>query len=61
MQHRTAPSIAVIIPVYRAHYLATCLASVFAQTLSRPRSSSLTTDRRTVWKSITRWRHTGIG
>jgi len=33
MQHRTAPSIAVIIPVYRAHYLATCLASVFAQTL----------------------------
>ena len=34
MQHRTAPSIAVIIPVYRAHYLATCLASVFAQTRS---------------------------
>jgi glycosyltransferase involved in cell wall biosynthesis len=34
MQHRTAPSIAVIVPVYRAHYLATCLASVFAQTLS---------------------------
>jgi glycosyltransferase involved in cell wall biosynthesis len=34
MQHRTAPRIAVIIPVYRAHYLATCLASVFAQTLS---------------------------
>ena len=33
MQHVTTPSIAVIIPVYRAHYLAECLASVFAQTL----------------------------
>jgi glycosyltransferase involved in cell wall biosynthesis len=33
MQHVTAPSIAVIIPVYRAHYLAECLASAFAQTL----------------------------
>jgi glycosyltransferase involved in cell wall biosynthesis len=33
MQHRTR-TIAVIIPVYRAHYLSECLASVFAQTLS---------------------------
>jgi glycosyltransferase involved in cell wall biosynthesis len=33
MQHVTAPSIAVIIPVYRAHYLAECLASVFTQTV----------------------------
>jgi glycosyltransferase involved in cell wall biosynthesis len=33
MQSRTPRTIAVIIPVYRAHYLAECLASVFAQTL----------------------------
>jgi glycosyltransferase involved in cell wall biosynthesis len=33
MQRLTAPSIAVVIPVYRAHYLAECLASVFAQTM----------------------------
>lgn len=33
MQHSTQPRIAVIIPVYRAHYLADCLESVFTQTL----------------------------
>lgn len=34
MQHSTHPRTAVVIPVYRAHYLAECLASVFAQTLA---------------------------
>ena len=32
MQHSTCSRTAVVIPVYRAHYLAECLASVFAQT-----------------------------
>ena len=33
MQHLTTPTVAVVIPVFRARYLAEYLGSVFAQTL----------------------------
>ena len=60
MRRLTAPSIAVVIPVYRAHYLAECLASVFAQTL-RPTQIIVvddgSPDREVIDDAVTPYRH----